>query len=300
VDNFVRTLRSYGLDSLTEDGDHYGFSLALGGVDVRLLDLTNAYRALANNGMWRPLRFTPGARSAAGRKVVSPQAAYIIASILSDKTARAMTFGLENPLATRMWTAAKTGTSKDMRDNWCIGFSSRYTVGVWVGNFNGEPMHDVSGVSGAAPVWRELMDYLHAHGGSSAPTMPNGVVALQTHFTPAIESPRSEWFVAGTETAEIKLVGVANAGQTVQARILYPTNGTVIAMDPDIPVRHQRVQFNAKGPEQVAWLMDGDKVGEGADIGWTPTGGRHRLVLTDLQGKELDAVSFEVRGALTP
>ncbi len=301
VDNFVRTLRSYGLDSLTEDGDHYGFSLALGGVDVRLLDLTNAYRALANNGVWRPLRFTPSARIAPGRKVVSPQAAYIIASILSDKTARAMTFGLENPLATRMWTAAKTGTSKDMRDNWCIGFSSRYTVGVWVGNFNGEPMHDVSGISGAAPVWRELMDYLHAHGGgSTAPTKPSGVVSLQTHFIPAIESPRSEWFVEGTETAEIKLVGIANGGQQLQARILYPTNGTVIAMDPDIPIQHQRVQFNAKGAEQVAWMMDGNKVGEGADISWTPTGGRHRLVLTDLQGKELDAVSFEVRGAVTP
>jgi penicillin-binding protein 1C len=298
VDNFVRTLRTYGLDSLTEDGDHYGFSLALGGVDVRLLDLTNAYRALANNGVWRPLRFAPGARLAQSRKVVSPQAAYVVANILSDKTARAMTFGLENPLATRMWTAAKTGTSKDMRDNWCIGFSSRYTVGVWVGNFNGEPMHDVSGVSGAAPVWRELMDYLHAHGRSIAPTKPSGVVALQTHFTPAIESPRSEWFIDGTETAEIKLVGIGYGGQALQARILYPTNGTVIAMDPDIPIGHQRVQFNAKNAEQVAWLMDGIKVGDGADIGWTPSGGRHKLVLTDLQGNELDAVNFEVRGDL--
>ena len=74
------------------------------------------------------------------RQVLSGQAAFIVADILSDKGARALTFGLENPLATRVWTVAKTGTSKDMRDNWCIGFSSRYTVGVWVGNFNGAPM----------------------------------------------------------------------------------------------------------------------------------------------------------------
>lgn len=298
VDNFVRTLRAYGLDSLTGDGEHYGFSLALGGVDVRLVELTNAYRALANGGKWRPLRFTPTERSAKSRQLISPQAAYIIASILSDKTARAMTFGLENPLATRVWTAVKTGTSKDMRDNWCIGFSSRYTVGVWIGNFNGEPMHDVSGVSGAAPIWRELMDYLHAHSSSTPPARPNGVTALQTRFTPAIESPRNEWFLDGTETAEIKLV-VANAtGRLPQARILYPTNGTVIAMDPDIPGAHQRVQLSAKNAGQAAWLMDGSRIGEGADIGWTPTGGRHRLALTDAQGTELDAVSFEVRGAL--
>ncbi|MBI4809309.1 MAG: penicillin-binding protein 1C [Nitrosomonadales bacterium] len=298
VDNFVRTLRTYGLDSLTGDGEHYGFSLALGGVDVRLVELTNAYRALANRGVWRPLRFTAAERGAKPRQLISPQAAFIVASILSDKTARAMTFGLENPLATRVWTAVKTGTSKDMRDNWCIGFSIHYTVGVWVGNFNGEPMHDVSGVSGAAPVWREMMDYLHAHDGSAPPTKPDGVTALQTRFTPAIESPRTEWFLAGTETAEIRLVAANDAGRLPQARILYPTGGTVIGMDPDIPSGHQRVQLSAKDAEQVKWLMDGNGIGEGADIGWTPTGGRHRLVLTDAEGKELDAVSFEVRGAL--
>ena len=67
-----------------------------------------------------------------------------------DRAARAVTFGLDNPLATRFWTAVKTGTSKDMRDNWCIGYTSRYTVGVWVGNASGAPMWDVSGTSGAA------------------------------------------------------------------------------------------------------------------------------------------------------
>ena len=208
------------------------------------------------------------------------------------------TFGLDSALATHYWTAVKTGTSKDMRDNWCIGFSGRYTVGVWVGNAGGEPMHDVSGVDGAAPVWLAIMDYLHAHGGSNPPAKPKGVVALDTHFTPAIESARSEWFVDGTETAEIRLVTTDDGGTQLRARILYPTNGTVIAMDPDIPIGHQRVEFNAWGSEQVTWLVDGDKVGEGADIGWTPTGGRHRLVLSDLQGTELDAVSFEVRGAV--
>ena len=78
----------------------------------------------------------------------------LVADMLADPGARAATFGLDSPLVTRGWAAVKTGTSKDMRDNWCIGFTSRYTVGVWVGNASGAPMHGVSGVSGAAPVWR--------------------------------------------------------------------------------------------------------------------------------------------------
>jgi penicillin-binding protein 1C len=288
------------LTSLTEDGDHYGFSLALGGVDIRLSELTNAYRALANQGEWRPLRFTTAERAKGNKQVLSRQAAFIVADILADKGARALTFGLENPLATRVWTAAKTGTSKDMRDNWCIGFSSRYTVGVWVGNFNGEPMRDVSGVSGAAPIWRDLMDYLHRGNASTSPKPPRGIVTQQVRFSPAIESPRTESFLAGTETSEIRLVTTNNTDQQVHAKILYPTNGTIIAMDPDIPVNHQRVQLSAKGSEQIAWAMDGNDIGNGTDIGWTPTGGRHRLVLSDSQGNELDAVSFEVRGTWSP
>jgi penicillin-binding protein 1C len=300
VDNFTRTLRTYGLTSLTEDGDHYGFSLALGGVDVRLLELTNAYRALANQGEWRPLRFTTVERAKGNKQVLSRQAAFIVASILSDRGARALTFGLENPLAMRVWTAAKTGTSKDMRDNWCIGFSSRYTVGVWVGNFNGEPMRDVSGVSGAAPIWRDLMDYLHRGNASASPKPPRGIITQEVRFTPAIESPRTEWFLTGTETSEIRLVSTNSTDQQSHARILYPTNGTIIAMDPDIPINHQRVQLSAKGSEQVEWALDGNNVGRGTDVGWIPTGGRHRLVLSDPQGNELDAVRFEVRGTLSP
>jgi len=78
---------------------------------------------------------------------MSPDAAFVVADILSDRAARGLTFGYENPLSTRFWTAVKTGTSKDMRDNWCIGFSSGYTVGVWIGNFSGAPC----GMSRALP-----------------------------------------------------------------------------------------------------------------------------------------------------
>jgi penicillin-binding protein 1C len=150
---FRQRLRQAGLESLRQDGDWYGYSLALGSADVSLLSLANAYRTLANGGRWSPLRVASmapcrdGACAAAfagrPRQAFAADAAFLVSDILADREARAGTFGLESWLATPYWTAAKTGTSKDMRDNWCLGYSRRYTVAVWVGNAAGEPMRDV-------------------------------------------------------------------------------------------------------------------------------------------------------------
>ncbi len=154
TDAFVSRLRVLGFDRVNEDGDFYGYSLALGSAEVSLWQLVNAYRTLGRGGVQSELTLRPREASPLETsRVMDPATSWIVSDILADRTSRSLTFGLENPLATRYWSAVKTGTSKDMRDNWCIGFSDRYTVGVWVGNFDGEPMRNVSGVSGAAPVW---------------------------------------------------------------------------------------------------------------------------------------------------
>lgn len=276
-DAFHRQLQRLGM-RFPEGSGYYGYSLALGSAEVSLLQLTNAYRALANGGQWCPVHLLPeahrrGAPSsltgpvehADGLPAIAPKpasssfrdasiqtddeerqwlpenchqtldagAAFIISDILSDRHARLPTFGLDSVLDTRFWSAVKTGTSKDMRDNWAVGYSQRYTVGVWVGNASGAPMHDVSGTSGAAPVWATLMRELHRHEISRAPSPPDGVVRQQVDFggesemaglneasaqaLPArragtvddeganatersgIEAPRQEWFLAGTE-----------------------------------------------------------------------------------------------------
>ncbi len=126
-DRFTERLRAAGMDTVTEAGDYYGFSLALGSADVTLLTLTNAYRTLANGGVWSETRLMRNAPppATASRRAMSAAASYIVADILSDRAARAAAFGLDNPLDTPFWSAVKTGTSKDMRDNWTIGFSSR-------------------------------------------------------------------------------------------------------------------------------------------------------------------------------
>jgi penicillin-binding protein 1C len=114
--------------------------MALGSADVSLWELTNAYRTLANEGVWSELRLISEENTPSQKKqIFSKEATFLISDILSDREARSITSVLKYLWSTRFWTAVKTGTSKDMRDNWCIGYSHKYTVGVWVGNFTGEP-----------------------------------------------------------------------------------------------------------------------------------------------------------------
>ncbi len=300
-DRFVERLRAVGLDTVKESGDYYGYSLALGSADVTLLSLTNAYRTLANGGVRsEPTLVKHAAGSApAPRRAMHAGASHVIADILSDRAARAVAFGLDNPLDTPFWSAVKTGTSKDMRDNWAIGFSSRYTVGVWVGNAGGSPMHDVSGISGAAPVWRDVMLHLHRRGGgrSEPPAMPPGVVAQPLRYEPSIEPSRREVFLAGSERELVRLAGAGGPGG-LPVRIASPVPGSIIALDPDIPPVNQRLQFSATAYRKGRWELDGKTLG-GAErpLSWFPLPGSHSLKLLNDKGEVLDKVIFEVRGA---
>jgi penicillin-binding protein 1C len=254
--------------------------------------LANAYRSFANRGAWSPVVWQVNAAVDAA-KVMDQRAAFIVADILADNGARALTFGLDNMLATPFWSAAKTGTSKDMRDNWCIGFSEKFTIGVWIGNFDGQPMWDVSGVTGAAPIWRETMNYLHASQPSRAPQAPPGVVAQTIEFKPAVESGRREWFIEGTETATIELLAERQRAPKIQ----YPGNGVIIALDPDIPLHNQRVIFQARAGQDLFWQLDGAlRAAANKNMQWLPVAGRHTLELVDANAAVIDTVRFDVRG----
>ncbi|MAB76710.1 MAG: penicillin-binding protein 1C [Verrucomicrobiales bacterium] len=152
------------LTSLTPTGADYGLGLTLGNAEVRLLELTNAYACLARLGEFRPVRMTKNStqRGLGDSSVVFDRdAAWLIADILADEQARSEAFGLHSPLNLPFRTAAKTGTSTDFRDNWTIGFTPDYTVGVWVGRFNNHPLNQVSGARGAAPIFHRVMVRLH-------------------------------------------------------------------------------------------------------------------------------------------
>ncbi|WP_347557288.1 penicillin-binding protein 1C [Robbsia sp. KACC 23696] len=359
---FANTLKGLGLP-LTEEGDFYGYSLALGSADVSLLTLTNAYRALANGGRVSTVRDQPPAlntssntamqraetaargpvpnakvsasgvsNEAPGKRIFSPAATYIVTDILADNNARVRTFGLDSVLNTRGFSAVKTGTSKDMRDNWAVGFTSRYTIGVWVGNANGSAMWNVSGVTGAAPVWAALVAYLERRGTSIAPKAPADVEHRWITYAPGIEPSRNEWFVRGTGVDTIRLSAAAladtaghsmpggtrhtsievgsardagasppppSAGASAPLLISAPPDGTIFALDPDIPPLNQRIWFEQgnAAAARATWRLDGRVIGRGSRLAWSPWPGRHRLELLDARGRVADTIAFEVRGA---
>jgi penicillin-binding protein 1C len=282
--DFVGRLRALGFAGLREP-ELYGGSLALGSADVTLLELVAAYRTLAAGGRYTPLRVEPGAPEPAvdgAEPVFSPAAAFVVADVLADRASRAGGFGLESPLGARVWSAAKTGTSKDLRDNWCLGFTSRYSVGVWLGNFSGESMWDVSGVDGAAPAWLSIVHALHEALPSEAPEPPDGVVRAG-----------GEWYLAGTEPAALAAAPLTAA----EARIVAPADGLVLALDPDIPDARERVLLDiAPRDASLSYHLDARPLASaGAPHLWPPTRGRHALTLVAPDGRTLHRIHFEVR-----
>ncbi|MGP1516962.1 MAG: penicillin-binding protein 1C [Ottowia sp.] len=310
---FQRQLQRLGLN-LPQPAGYYGLSLALGSAEVSLLNLANAYRALANGGRICPIRLHPGQPAtppAQCPQVIAPDAAYIVSDILSDRNARALTFGLDSVLATRFWSAVKTGTSKDMRDNWVVGYSPRHTVAVWVGNADGQPMRHISGAAGAAPVWAALMRHLHTLTPPAAPPAAPATlerIAVRFHTPPQDEAPRQEWFLPGTGQT---LFAIDEPTQTqppqtaqdpLRARISSPAQGAIIALDPDIPPAHQRLRLSASlaagmQPAALLWQVQDKTIARGPQTSWLPPPGRHTLHLRTPQGQTLDSVQIEVRPA---
>lgn len=291
-ENFLGKLRELGFAGLKEDGEFYGPALALGSADVSLWNMVNAYRALANGGVWSISGFEP-AHKRHERRVFSAESAFLAGNILSDRESRSLTFGFEGPLATRFWTAVKTGTSKDMHDNWCIGYSSRYTVGVWIGNFAGAPMWNVSGTSGAAPVWLEVMNWLHRGEPSFAPAAPTGVRKIHLE-DPRSKQARAEWFIEGTEPSH---AAIAQAPQ-FHPKIVYPVDGTAMALDPDIPQERQKIFFEAKPHDpRLQWVLNGKPIGDaGNPVSWLAQTGTYSLTLIDREQRVVDRVVFSVKG----
>lgn len=292
-DAFRDRLWDSGYRGLTEDGQYYGFSLALGSAEVTLVEQAAAFRGLALGGRYAPLRLRMDSRREAPRAVLNTQAAWITGQILSDPVARSVTFGLDSALKLPFWAAAKTGTSKGMRDNWCIGWSDRYTVAVWVGNLEGDSMKAVSGTSGAAPVWHDIMQALHQGHPGRAPAPPPGVVMQSVGFENNIESPRREWFLPGTAQTRFGAAPVVSR----RPHITNPVSGSIFALDPDIPIERQRLAVQVSG--EVAGhrlLLDKKDLGDAAARPQiVAPRGAHRLVLVDPAGRAVDQVLFTIR-----
>lgn len=167
VDSLLRKLKELGFTSLNREANYYGLGLTLGNGEVTLLELVRAYSTLARGGIFKREKLFLEIKDIRGKRkplpdlpsvrVFSPQVSYIITNILADRDARIPAFGEDSCLNLPFPCAVKTGTSGNFRDNWTIGYTPHYTVGVWVGNFDGKPMKNVSGISGAGPLFRDIM-----------------------------------------------------------------------------------------------------------------------------------------------
>jgi membrane peptidoglycan carboxypeptidase len=206
-------------------------SMVLGGLSVHLLDETSAYGVFADGGVRmaphiiQEIRDSQGnliyAPPTTGQQIISPQVAGLVTNVLSDDKERQYEFGVCSPLMLYNGTpysaacksnpgvvrpaAAKTGTTQDFKDNWTVGYTSDYVIGVWAGNDNGDPMVNVSGVDGAAPIWHDSM-LLAERGHPIVPfALPHGLVRATVHYPDGVTS--TDWYLPGTVPAGGVIVG---------------------------------------------------------------------------------------------
>jgi penicillin-binding protein 1C len=214
-------LRELGMCSLDHGSDHYGLGLALGDGEVRLLELARAYSTLARQGLDLPVRSVLEIERADGtvvetapgtpRRVLDARATFQLIDILRDSGARVSSFGFDSALELPFEVAAKTGTSKGYRDNVAVGFTPEVTVAVWVGNFDGAPMHGVSGITGAGPLFHAAMLAASATHPPTPFVRPDGLDDVRVctlsggRPTGACAHARTELLRAGTAIADCDL-----------------------------------------------------------------------------------------------
>lgn len=205
VPAILDTAKKFGITSL-KTPSHYGPSLGLGTGEVSLVEMTAAYSAFANQGVYHPPIIITHIEDKWGNiiykhqekstKATSPANAFLISSILSDSRARQMVFG--NALNISRTAAVKTGTTQSYRDSWTLGYTPSLTIGVWVGNNDNKPMGTVPGSLGAAPIWRGLMEKYLA-GTPEEPFLPPSGVVYRQVCVPFYSGLLREVFLTGTE-----------------------------------------------------------------------------------------------------
>jgi penicillin-binding protein 1C len=317
---FLLRLRKLGF-YLPQSADHYGLALTLGDGEVSLLELTSAYAALANSGAYQPPLSWNGQHRPAPKPVMDAAAARLVTDALADDRAREIGFGRHGALELPFPAAVKTGTSQQHRDNWCVGFTKEFTVGVWVGNFQGKPMAGISGVTGAGPLWRQAMLLVHQGRSPALPPWPpdverrricaqSGSLPASSGKCPIIEEvfvkgsvPRNTCALHKSKTMAASTPAVGNKPKA-HLDLLVPAPGAVYAMDPDVPPDMQVLALQAKSRHVIkgaAWLVDGKALtttGNPLEARLKLTPGRHVVELAAWGdwGRVQTKGNFEVLG----
>jgi penicillin-binding protein 1C len=326
VQTFLERLHQLGFENLNQTPEHYGLGLTLGSGEVSLWELARAYVTMARLGESIPIVSTfsdspipnPSCVESAPNMRCNSQNSttiwQLITNILSDNHARATAFGVNSVLNLPFPVAVKTGTSSNFRDTWTVGFTTDYTVATWVGNFNGEPMRQVSGVTGAAPLWNRIMLHLHEHQEPAAFPPPKGLIQLpicaisglrptsdctsvvQEYFYPEdkiayegnnqfnLPSEYNEWLAKQQQSSLV----------SSNLRILSPHHGDLFLLYPGEEAK-QKLEFKLAGNKSVPveWWLNGKKLDTKANsLFWNLRPGKWTLEARS--GEMTDKVSFQV------
>jgi 1A family penicillin-binding protein len=302
----VKVLDSIGVETMTglarrlgittfDDPDRLGLAVTLGGGEVRLIEETAAYAAFANGGravqpvavlrvedsegslLWSQ---APGM----GEPVVDERVAYLISNILSDNTARIPSFGEESVLKLTRPAAVKTGTTTDFRDNWTVGYTPGLVAGVWAGNADSEPMHEISGVSGAAPIWHDFVEAALKGAPVHDFERPDGLVETEvcalSGLLPGPDCPHrvTELFLAGTQPTETC---------TMHQRIAIDRATGLRATANTPPDRIVQKVYTILPPEAQEWAQAEGIPGPPPVVGQPGAGGEQQVALTSGRGLPL-------------
>lgn len=223
IEEFIEFAANIGLDSLASN-PNLDLAITLGGGEVRLIDLVQAYSIFPNGGYrveptyilkvttrdgdvlqdWQPERLS--------KRVLDARVAYLITDILSDNDARIPSFGVNSALQIGRESAAKTGTTTDFRDNWVVGYTPDLVVGVWVGNADNTPMVEVTGVSGAGPIYNNFMRRVLVGRPETQFQRPDGLVRVEVcNLSGMLPKPNCplrsvDWFIAGAQPTDYDTV----------------------------------------------------------------------------------------------
>ena len=296
VNELAKFLQRNGL-TLDRSPSTYGLSLALGAAEQDLLTMTSAYATIARGGRPVRVRIRDSEPVVVGARTMSPVSAFLVTDVLSDNEARAAAFGRNSLLRFPFSVAVKTGTSQDFRDNWAIGWTREFTVGVWVGNFDRVPLRGATGVTGAGPLFHSV------------------VLAARERLTPALDSDsllalRPASLDGGcaripcglrerrsSTTSDAIRPGLkpngsvrASSGSVLELRV--PRAADRFVIDPTRPIAGQRLPLRAVGGSgPYRFRVDGVAV---FTTTWSLVAGSHEACATDARGA-VACARFSVR-----
>ncbi len=321
--DYFSLLHQLGFSGLNAHPDRYGDGIALGNGEVTLYQLVEAYTALANRGVIRPLRVVRGqADSRESMRVFSPETASLIGHILSDSSARSLEFGASGILRFPGQAAVKTGTSSDYRDAWAVAYDDRYVAGIWMGNLSQKPTDGLTGSTGPALLLRGVFAELNRYRDTAplymspklvrrdicAPGEEKGCERVSEWFAPSNASPSREGDEDALSSPRNSSATLLNSGSSAlrereeNIRLRQPANHLLLAMDPRLPAASQAFEFVMDGvskEDAVQWIIDGETLHtRGGRYLWPLSKGEHAVSAEVRRGGKrthIREVSFRVK-----